>query len=466
MKPTSGLLLCGLLAAITAAITAVSPATAQDASTPPLEKPAGTEGGGKKKKKKDKDKDKPADLPSGSAKSGAKDDPGVLAPAEPAENPGDWCDWLSTKPGLLHEDKKNPWIDKFLISGRFHYQAGHVSGEDVRGNSFDESFDEYRRFRLETEIGFLQVFDVEVGVNLVDDRRFRNPPDNDLDWGYDTFDSAILTFNFGKAFGRGPFDDIKLHYGRMKLRISEEVHTSSNRIHTVERSSLADKLGGNQTRPTGATLELAKGPWSGTFGVFSGEDDSDFIGGWNDGEVFYASLAWQATDDLLVRLDHVQNNESGTDDILGYSQATSLSATYEKKDWGLMVNLSAGDNGGAGNGNAAAIRQGNFHGAIVMPWYWIVRDRLQLVARYQYARADEAEGLRIDNRYIGALHSPPDIDLDGGYGDENHSFYLGLNWHLCGDNLKVMGGVSYDTMSARTGDFDGTTWLLAVRTFF
>lgn len=101
-----------------------------------------------------------------------------------------------------------------------------------------------------------------------------------------------------------------------------------------------------------------------------------------------------------------------------------------------------------------------------MPWYWIVRDRLQLVARYQYARADETEGLRIDNRYIGALHSPPDIDLDGGYGDENHSIYLGLNWHLCGDNLKVMGGVSYDTMSARTGDFDGTTWLLAVRTFF
>jgi hypothetical protein len=127
-----------------------------------------------------------------------------------------------------------------------------------------------------------------------------------------------------------------------------------------------------------------------------------------------------------------------------------------------MLNLIHGDNGT----NLNPLRQGDFHGAIVMPWYWIVKDRLQLVARYQYARSDEPEGLRLDTRYVRALHSAPNPDLDSGFGDENHSFYLGLNWHLCGDNLKVMGGIAYDTMSARTDTIDATTYLLAIRTYF
>ena len=381
-------------------------------------------------------------------------------------NPGDWCEWLADKPGLLYEDKDNRWIDRFRITGRFHYQAGRVSGTDVRGNSFSESFDEYRRARIEAQVDFLQYFDLEVGVNLVDDNRFRNQPPNDLDWGYDTFDSAVLSFNIGKAFGRGPLDDIKLHYGRMKLRISEEIHTSSNRIKTIERSSLADKLGGDQTRPTGAVLELAKLPWEVNLGVFSGEDDADFIGGWNDGEIFYASIAWQATKHWRFLLDHVQNHQSGRDDLLGYAQATSLAAIYEKKRWGLMLNLVAGDNGGAGNGNLNPDRQGDFHGAIVMPWYWLMKERLQLVARYQYARSEEREGVRLDNRYIRAQHLPPDPDLDNGYGDEHHSVYLGLNYFLCGDNAKIMGGVSYDNMSARTDNVEAVTYLIAFRTFF
>jgi hypothetical protein len=398
----------------------------------------------------------------GDAKSPVKPD----KPEKRESNSGDWCEWLADKPGLLYDDKKNPWIHKFRITGRFHYQAGRVSGNDVRGNDFSNSFDEYRRARVETQIGFLRYFEVETSVNMVDDRRFHAEAPNDLDWGYDTFDSAILSFNIGKAFGSGPLDRIKLNYGRMKLRISEEVHTSSNRIKTIERSSLADKLAGDQTRPTGALLELGKGPWDLNLGVFSGENDSDFIGGWNDGEVFYASIGWQVTKAFRLRLDHVQNNESGADDVLGYAQATSLAATYEKKDWGIMLNLITGDNGGAGNGKLIPERQGDFHGAVVMPWYWLLKDRLQLVARYQYARSDETEGVRLDNRYIRAQHLPPDPDLDNGYGDENHSVYLGLNYFLCGDNAKIMGGVSYDNMSARTGTVEAVTYLIAFRTYF
>jgi hypothetical protein len=373
-------------------------------------------------------------------------------------NAGNWCEWLSNEPGLIYQDKKNPWIDKFEISGRLHYQMGRVRGDDVRGNSFDETFDEYRRARIETKIGFLDYFDLEVGVNLVDDRRFRTDPDDDLDWGYDTFDSAILSFNIGKAFGRGPFDDIRLHYGRMKLNVTEEVHTSSNKIMTVERSMLADKLGGAQTRPTGATLELAKGDWTGFIGVFSGEDDSEFIGGWNDGQAYYATIAYQYSDNLRFGLDLVQNDTSGADDFLGYDWAAAFNTVYEQDRFGLLTTLIAGE-----NNDPAANRGGSFHGLVVMPWYWIVEDRLQAVFQYQYAGSSESQGVRMNSRYVRAANTAA---INAGRGDELHTLYAGLNYHLCGDNAKIMAGVEYSTLDTPVGDVDAVTYLVAFRTFF
>src|SRR5690606_14102255 len=116
--------------------------------------------------------------------------------------------------------------------------------------------------RLETKTNFLKHFTFEANVNLVDDRRFRDDPlAHDLDWGYDAFDEFSLEFDLGDAFGTGWFDNIRLKYGRMKLKISEEAHMSSKEIYTIERSALSDKLGGAASRPTGLTLELDKGPW-------------------------------------------------------------------------------------------------------------------------------------------------------------------------------------------------------------
>jgi len=304
-------------------------------------------------------------------------------------------------------------------------------------------------------------------VNLVDDRRFRKDDDSrKLDWGYDDFDSVSLGFDIGKAWGKGPFDEIAIEYGRMKLPLSEEVHQSSRHIYTIERSSLADRIGGDQSRPTGAMLGLEKDDWTVMLGVFSGEDDADFLGGWNDGEVYYTSVEWEATKEFRLLFDHAQNAQRGADDMLGYAWGTSLAGVYETDRWGTLVNFIYGDNGGASHGNDDPRRQGDFYGVIVMPWWWIMEDRLQLVFRYQFATSREIEGVRIDSRYARASHDPPDVDLDNGYGNEHHSFYLGLNFHLCGDNAKFMFGVSYEDMNARTENFDTLTYLTGFRTYF
>lgn len=386
---------------------------------------------------------------------------------EKGTNNGDWCEWLQSKPGLLYDRKKNPWIQSFRVGGRFHYQAAYVDGNDVNGRDFHDTYDEYRRLRLETKTVFLKHFTLEANVNLVDDRRFRDSVENDLDWGYDAFDEFSLEYDLGKAFGTGWFDNIRLKYGRMKLKISEEAHMSSKEIYTIERSAISDKLGGAASRPTGFTLELDKGPWELLLGVFSGEDDADFLGGWNDGEFFYGSLRWNATDRLKLRFDHVQNNQSGIDDALGYAWGSSLAAIYDDGRFGVLVNAMYGDNGGLRhNGHTQARRHGDFHGFVVMPWYWVLEDRLQVVMSYAYQGSEESEGIRLNSRYIREQHDDPLVDVNNGRGDEHHSLYLGVNYHFCRDNLKLMGGISYDRLSTPDGKVEALSYLIGLRTYF
>jgi hypothetical protein len=381
-----------------------------------------------------------------------------VAPAatEPS-NSGDWCTWLQSKPGTLYKNAENPWLQSFNIGGRFQYQAAYLEGEDVNGRDFNDTYDDYRRARIETKIEFLKYFAANIKLNMVNDGR---PAGNDLDWGYDTFDEAVFTFDIKKAFGAGSLDALKLNYGRFKFNMTEEVHMSSKEIYTVERSAIANKLYGNPNRASGFTLDAAKGKWSGTFGFFSSEDDSEFIGGYNDGYAYYLSLAHATNDEWRFVLDFVINDEDGgTDDYLRYAWATALNAIYTKDRFGAITTLVLGEN------NDAGIRGGSFNSLMVMPYYWVVEDKLQAVFQYQYAGSSEPEGMRTNSRYVRSQHSAG-VNVNSGRGDELHTLYTGLNYHICGDNAKIMAGVEYSSLDTPAGDVNALTYLVAFRTFF
>lgn len=378
------------------------------------------------------------------------------ATAEPSKS-GDWCEWLQSKPGTLYKSSENPILQSFQIGGRFQYQAAYLDGEDANGRDFNDTYDDYRRVRIETKTDFLKFFSANIKLNMVNDGR---PSGADLDWGYDTFDEAVFSFDIKKAFGAGTLDVLKLNYGRFKFNMTEEVHMSSKEIYTIERSAIANKLYGANNRPTGVTLDAAQGKWSGTLGFFSGEDDSEFIGGWNDGQAYYLSLAHQTSDEWRLVLDFVGNDQAGTDDFLGYDWATALNAIYEKDRLGVMSTLVLGQNAG-GTPNQG----GDFHSLMVMPWYWIMEDKLQAVVQYQYSGASESEGIRTNSRYVRAEHSPG-VDVNSGRGDELHTLYAGLNYHICGDNAKIMAGVEYASLDTPIGDVSALTYLIAFRTFF
>jgi hypothetical protein len=381
----------------------------------------------------------------------------------PASNSGDWCTWLQNKPGILYKSSDNPLIQEVQIEGRVQYQFAHVDGDSIASGDWDEDYDEVRRARLGVKMKFLQYFGLKYQANLVNDAR---PEGGDLDWGYDSIDEAYLSFNLGKALGETGFDELNLVYGRQKFVFGTESHNSSTKLLTIERSALANKVYGS-FRPTGLTLEGAKGPWSFATSLYSsttdGEDNEEF-NGWQDSYSVLFNAAYQVNDELLLRGDFTYNDGEPTseDSVMDYQWALGFGAEYDAGPWGMTADVIYGDNGDA-DYNSNADRQGSFYGMQVTPYYWLIAKKLQLVGQYQYQGSDGDEGVRINSRYGRRDGS---IDINSGRGDSHHSLYTGLNYYLCGHNAKVQAGIEYQTMDAPTGDFDSLTYLVGFRTFF
>ncbi len=402
------------------------------------------------------------------AHAGTEAAPTATAPS----NPGDWCAWLQNKPGTLYKNKENPYLQEFQLEGRLQFQMAHLEGEDVTGNDYSSEFNEFRRFRLGAKAKFLEYFGAKVSADLVGDERINPSPNSGLGWGYEQFDEAYLSFDLGKALGQGPFDTLMLNYGRQKFVLGQEARTSSTKLLTVERSAISNKAYGS-ARPTGLSADATMDQWSFSAALYSSTTDgadNEAFNGWQDDVIYYASAGYQVNDELKVGADFVYNNAdvaSGDDSVLGYEWATSLNAEYSKDSWGVIGDFIYGDNGDTNTGNTAP-RDGDFWGVVVMPYYWIVDEKLQLVGQYQYGGADGAEGIRINSRYGRArgTDGTSGIDVNSGRGDEHHSLYAGLNYYLCGHNAKVQAGVEYQTMDTPKGDFDTLTYLLAFRTFF
>ena len=399
---------------------------------------------------------------------------GTEAPAvQPApSNPGDWCDWLQNKPGTLYKNKENPYFQEFQIEGRLQFQMAHLQGEDVNDSDYSSDFNEFRRFRLGAKAKFLQYFGAKYQVDLVGDDRINPRPNAGLGWGYEQIDEAYLSFDLGKAIGESPFDSLMVNYGRQKFILGQEARTSSTKLLTVERSAISNKVYGS-ARPTGLTVDGTIDKWSFTGALYSSTTDgadNEAFNGWQDDMIYYASGSYQATEEFKIGADWVYNGADvtkGDDSVLGYAWATSINAEYDAGTWGVIGDFIYGDNGGARIGNGAG-RRDDFWGVMVMPYYWILDEKLQLVGQYQYGGADDADGIRINSRYgrSRGTDGTSGIDVNSGRGDEHHSLYGGVNYYVCGHNAKIQAGIEYQTMNTPVGDFDTLTYLLAFRTYF
>ena len=81
--------------------------------------------------------------------------------------------------------------------------------------------------------------------------------------------------------------------------------------------------------------------------------------------------------------------------------------------------------------------------------YWLKDDKIKLVGRYLYQSSDQSDGLNLNSRYVplaGARDST--LNVNSGRGDKHHAFYLGLNYYLSGEHLKIISGIQHDDLSS------------------
>lgn len=394
-------------------------------------------------------------------------------------NNGDWCDRYKGI-GKLYSNPDNPFIQEVKVFSRLQYQWGYVDGRTIDGGStrkFHYDQDEFRRMYAGGSVKLLQHLLLSGQANYFDDDKARGGDSRGIEFQH--MWDLYGKFNLGSAFGLDAFDALQVGYGAREVNMSAEWNVSSKNIKTVERSAISNKIWPFDlefSNPTGAWLEGKNGELTWHGGVFSTTQE-DFIAQWDDGQLYYLKLLYDITgctgadvSDLLWTVFY-QDVEEGDEALAdGVEWATSFSLRYGRGLWEVLLEGIYGNNGDVTAGGSAKSdeRQGDFWGLVVLPTYWIVKDKLEAVARYQYEGSDESQGIRIYSRYARRADSDIDVDLlNGGRGDEHHSAYAGLNYYFCGNNAKVMAGIQYDDISSE-GDnvFTGWTTFLAFRTYF
>lgn len=386
-----------------------------------------------------------------------------------APTAGDWCETLRGI-GTLYSDDSNCWLQEFKVFGRLQYQLAYVDGE-VNGNrDFNYKTDEFRRVYLGASAKVFNHLKLSGQANVFDDQ---GPVGGQEGFEFRHMWDLYGLLDLKGAFGIRGFDALAVGYGAREVNMSNEFNHSSKNIKTVERSAISNKIWAYDSEfsnPTGAWLEGKNGNLAWTFGAFSTTQD-DWLASWEDGELYHANLSYDfsgatGADISRVLWTHFYQDLDANDERLadGLEWATSLSVNYGNGPWELVVEGVYGDNGEQSN----AAREGDFWAVVVMPTYWLQKDKLEAVFRYQYEGSEEDQGVRVYSRYSRRADAKENLGmLNGGRGDEHHSTYAGLNYYFCGNNSKVMAGVQYDTITSGGDDvYDGWTSMLAFRTFF
>lgn len=402
-----------------------------------------------------------------------------------------FCEWLQSKPGTVYKNSENPYIQEIQISGRFHYNAAYIDGTDNAGRDFHDGYTDGRRLRLGAKMTVAKYFTLYGMPNLLRDSR-DNPSythsERSHGLEFQDFDELWVRFDLGAAFDITALDKLTLQYGLLKLQGSQEIRESSNNLLTPERSAIANYVYDGGARPTGLWINGVKDKWNATLGIYTsdgrmidGEQGDNYdnrfnqksLASWNDDLMYSAQVVYSASDDLRFGWEFIYNHADnerniragGDDNLLPYQWASTFSTEYSFGQSGIIGELFVGDNGQETNPK----REDQFYGVVITPYHWIVPSKLQAVVQYMYYGSNDPQGVRTNSRYFRATHHP-DISgatgIDGGRGDALHTCYAGINYLICGDNLKFQFGAEYTSLNTVGGEATATTYLMAFRSSF
>ena len=358
--------------------------------------------------------------------------------------------------GKFYNNQEASSLQSAKLFLSYQHQVGSIDGKDSTGKNFNYNFEEVRRFWMGLS-GKLGTYWKFKAVSQLSNDRHNYPSSSDgsyRQWGHETFRAANITFDAGEFWDIPSVDSIEIGYGRRTGRMADEWQRSSTMINCLERSSFSNKLwlyDKEKGNPMATWVKWKSGKNTFDAAVFSGTYD-DYIGGWSDSKVYYASWLgdFSATSSYEMHeywLSFYKQDGSLNEDQLAGGNDWALSFVNRIGDgpWALHSTVALGNNGEQINAN----REGSFGGIVLMPMYWIKEDKIKLVGRYLYQESKQIEGLKLNSRYVPLADTRDStIDLNSGRGDEHHGFYLGLNYYLCGENLKLISGIQHDDLSS------------------
>lgn len=315
----------------------------------------------------------------------------------------------------------------FRIRGRIQTQFGYVRADDAGGEKDSYSTLELRRVRLGVQGTLLQNVRAQLEANFV--------PGSDV-----TMRSAFLQWRDHEAAY------VKVGYDRPAFGF--ERTTSSASIFTVERSNLTNTIISEDM--LGVSVDGKVVPFNYGIGIYTNRDNTNPAG--SERYLYNAStgvnLDHLVSDDQKVRFraDVILNDDAGGN--FGFEEGYSVGAHYGFKAFDLRAEYLHAD---------------SFDGDTTNGWYvlpsYFVTEKFQLVGRYEWMKADAADGIRSPSRYsrrVGDLR-----------GDQFQALYAGANYYFKGDANKVMLGVELSEIDdTPAGDQEAITVYGAWRVLF
>jgi len=360
-------------------------------------------------------------------------DPGkaIIDDKAPIE-PSTFCDLFDHT--TLYEG--DGFLKSLKFTGRYH--GGFIDTEDEYPGGGDDALWDHRRFRA----GFV--------AKLANDFTLQNIYNLDTS---QHFDGNRFVDNLDEFFIKwAPSDDFHITVGKQKQLILSEYRCSSNAIIPYERSILtqnllSQKLWGAAVGFTGLGLNHEIGLWSTAL-------EDDFA--WAAFEDASASITYRANYELdesttlFFDYQYVDQDRS-TAEIFGGSPYENVFALGNESKWGRF-GLNTDFTAGLDRQDGRLSPGDDSHGFQVTPYYDIT-DHLQLVTRYAY----------LSDGRIGRpqqFASRPEVD-------GLSTFFVGLNYEICGTKLRVQGGYEWaqaDRLVGTTTDYENGSWLLGIRT--
>lgn len=338
----------------------------------------------------------------------------------------------------LYKNDDNPLLQEFKLRGRYQGQYYWVDSDQGDADAWE---DRRSRFGFDAKLFSKQV---EVRVDFQSNDGFED--------AYDRLVDAYVKWK--------PDENLAITLGRTKPLIGHyDWLESTNSQPTFERSQIFNQL--RVDRATALTIEGKSGNFTWQAGGYSNDTDREFgkFGGafsYGAGVGYDAkeSFGWRRAD---FRLDWLHSDHDADDQVLDrYDDIVSATFYGQEGPWGFVAEAFRAS-GGEG-------RDGDVFGFFLQPTYDLIPKRVQLVGRYSYATGDGPDSVRRQTRY----ESEAPALTGGGRGDEYHAFYLGAQYFIHGDKLKLLAGAEYATLDGggNGGDYDGLTWLTGIRFSF